>query len=184
MRFASLFLMSNPFMYETHMQIMSDALVTKNGKLGTVRDIDQPQYPSLYYANEDLKVPFRDTSMPHLDSTFALGAFTRCFENIFFRQYKGYDKTFRAEVTGKPSKHAFDLAKTVIKQQIIENEPQLFMVGDSLNSDIKGGNDNGFKTLLVKTGNYKDGDNIPAEAKPNYIVEGVKEAVELILSFK
>lgn len=58
----------------------------------------------------------------------------------------------------------------------------LYMVGDSLISDIRGGNENGFKTVLVKTGNYKEGDAI--NDQPDYIVQDVLEAVETILSLK
>jgi ribonucleotide monophosphatase NagD (HAD superfamily) len=32
------------------------------------------------------------------------------------------------------------------------------MVGDTVESDILGGNSNGFKTILVESGNYKKGD--------------------------
>ncbi len=58
MKFKSIMLFSNPFMYETHMQIMSDALIAKNGIIGTVREPSDPQYASLYYAHEDQKIPF------------------------------------------------------------------------------------------------------------------------------
>jgi ribonucleotide monophosphatase NagD (HAD superfamily) len=33
------------------------------------------------------------------------------------------------------------------------------MVGDTVESDILGGNSNGFKTILVESGNYKKGDS-------------------------
>lgn len=59
----------------------------------------------------------------------------------------------------------------------------LYMVGDSLISDIRGGNENGFKTVLVKTGNYKEGDAIGTD-QPDYIVQDVLEAVETILCLK
>ena len=36
----------------------------------------------------------------------------------------------------------------------------LFMVGDTVESDIFGGNSNGFKTILVESGNYIKGDPI------------------------
>ena len=55
------------------------------------------------------------------------------------------------------------------------------MIGDSLKSDIYGGKQNGFITILVKTGNYKSGDVIPENEKPDYIVEDVKHAVNKIL---
>jgi len=42
MRFKSIMLFSNPFLYETHMQVMSDALISKEGLIGTVRDPSEP----------------------------------------------------------------------------------------------------------------------------------------------
>ena len=42
MRFKSIMLFSSPFLYETHMQVMSDALITKEGLIGTVRDPSEP----------------------------------------------------------------------------------------------------------------------------------------------
>ena len=57
----------------------------------------------------------------------------------------------------------------------------LYMIGDSLKSDIYGGNQNGFTSILVKTGNYKSGDLISENEKPDYIVEDVKDAVKKIL---
>lgn len=57
------------------------------------------------------------------------------------------------------------------------------MVGDTVESDIYGGNSNGFKTILVESGNYKKGDSIiqQEEYKAKYIVKDVLEAVEIIL---
>ena len=55
-----------------------------------------------------------------------------------------------------------------------------YMVGDSPSSDILGGNQNGFETILVKTGNYKDGMD-PHNAK--YIVDDVYDAVNKVLKY-
>lgn len=90
MRFKGVMLFSNPFMYETHMQIMSDALISKDGLLGTVRTPKDPQYPALYFAHSDLYVPFKDVSLPSLSQRYSLGVFTRAFETIFIKQYPGY----------------------------------------------------------------------------------------------
>jgi hypothetical protein len=49
-RFKSIMVFSNPYLYETHMQIMSDVLISKEGRMGTVRSTNDLQYPSLYYA--------------------------------------------------------------------------------------------------------------------------------------
>jgi len=52
------------------------------------------------------------------------------------------------------------------------------MVGDSIESDIKGGHVNGFRTVLVKTGNYKVGSD-PGPA--DFLVPSVSEAVDAII---
>lgn len=58
------------------------------------------------------------------------------------------------------------------------------MVGDNPRSDIKGGNDYGWNTILVRTGVYRDGDFVvdPSLPKPNFgIADNVQEAVEQAL---
>lgn len=55
-------------------------------------------------------------------------------------------------------------------------------MGDSLESDIKGGKENGFTTILVKTGNYRGEPITETTLSPDYIVEDVLDAVELIIS--
>ena len=59
------------------------------------------------------------------------------------------------------------------------------MVGDNPNSDIKGGNDYGWNTILLKSGVYKDGDfqMRPNLSKPNFgifdnVWDGVNEALK------
>ena len=64
---------------------MSDALISQNGKLGTVRNAGEPQTVSLFYGNEDLEVPYNNSALPEICPRFALGAFQRSFENIFFK---------------------------------------------------------------------------------------------------
>ena len=55
---------------------------------------------------------------------------------------------------------------------------KLYMVGDSPESDIKGGRMSEYETYLVKTGNYKDGQ--PTE-NAHHVVEDVYDAVEHII---
>ena len=81
--FKCVMIFSNPYMYEPHIQIVSDALISKNGILGTVRAKSDPQYPKLYYAHEDLLIPHKDPELPIITQRFSLGAYTRCFDTIF-----------------------------------------------------------------------------------------------------
>ena len=41
-RCRAVFMMSNPYMWETHMQIVSDIVISKDGKIGTVRGPGDP----------------------------------------------------------------------------------------------------------------------------------------------
>ena len=73
------------------------------------------------------------------------------------------------------------MAKELLsKQASTSSELSFYMIGDSLEADIKGGNSNGFKTILVKTGNYRDGQDM-SDSRPEFIVEGVEEAVRKVL---
>lgn len=55
------------------------------------------------------------------------------------------------------------------------------MIGDNPNSDIKGGNDMGWETILVKTGVWNKNEN-STENPAKYFLNDILEAVKLILS--
>ena len=110
----------------------------------------------------------------------SVGAFTLSFETILKRQYPNH--TIAKSLTGKPSALAFSLASNPYHLYILGHklgaQSRLYMVGDSLQSDINGGHANGFRTLLVETGNYKSGsDHGPAD----FVVPSVYEAVDEII---
>lgn len=44
---------STPFMFEAHIQVISDILISKNGIIGTQRDINDKQAVKMYYASVD-----------------------------------------------------------------------------------------------------------------------------------
>ena len=51
MRCRAMFMMGNPEMWETHMQVMSDCVIAKDGLIGTVRGEREPQTVKVYYGN-------------------------------------------------------------------------------------------------------------------------------------
>ena len=55
------------------------------------------------------------------------------------------------------------------------------MIGDSLDSDIRGGNTNDFTTILVKTGNYRGDGKDFKDIKPTHVAEDVEEAVKKVI---
>lgn len=60
------------------------------------------------------------------------------------------------------------------------------MVGDSIEADIKGGNDNNCESVLVLTGKGKKEDlqSLGTEFQPKYIFDNVFDAVVSILDQK
>jgi ribonucleotide monophosphatase NagD (HAD superfamily) len=54
------------------------------------------------------------------------------------------------------------------------------MIGDNPPVDIKGANDSGFVSVLVRTGVFNEGEN-DLENPAKYVVNDVNDAVDLIL---
>jgi HAD superfamily hydrolase (TIGR01450 family) len=80
----------------------------------------------------------------------------------------------KAKIIGKPSTEILEMALAVIKKEANE----IIIIGDDGYSDIEGGKQLGMKTVLVKTGIYKDGDE--EKYKPNYSINNLKEIDKVI----
>ncbi|CDW82424.1 UNKNOWN [Stylonychia lemnae] len=170
-QFKDIMIFTSPSYYEAHMQIMSDLLISKDGWLGTQRKSTDKQHVKLYYSHHDYQVPYANANFPSLRQRFSMGMFKQCLETIFKMQY---NLDIEYQLLGKPSKLAFDYARNTLKQQTQTDNLDLFMVGDSPEIDIVGGNQNGFKTILVKSGNYTEG---MESENPDFIVQDVYDAV-------
>lgn len=89
---------------------------------------------SLYYLKNGVK-------------TIDTGSFVKILEEISLVTIQNF---------GKPSKMYFDIAAN-----ILNTEPDnICAVGDDWSTDIKGANDFGTKSILIKSGKYKNGDEI------------------------
>lgn len=71
---------------------------------------------------------------------------------------------------GKPSRYMFEMA--IETMDIPKN--QLLMVGDRVRSDILGAKSAGIRSVLVKTGEYIEGDQTKS-ALPDYIVDSIAD---------
>jgi len=81
-----------------------------------------------------------------------------------------------AVVLGKPNKDFFDLAV-----QSIGIPPQhLLMVGDDIESDIRGAQNSGLMTMLVETGKYRKGDENQLETVPDYQLPALHSLCQII----
>ncbi|MCK4958212.1 MAG: HAD hydrolase-like protein, partial [Planctomycetes bacterium] len=109
----------------------------------------------------DLNCPTADGPIPDIGATIA-----------FVETSTGRSPD---EIIGKPNKPLADLimAKTGLPAE------QICMVGDRLYTDIAMGR-HGFKTVLVLSGETQPGDLAESPYKPDLVVSGIGELVQMI----
>jgi HAD superfamily hydrolase (TIGR01456 family) len=107
-------------------------------------------------------------SFPH--PRFGQGAFNLAASVLYQRLY---GRELAAEVLGKPTAATMSYCREELKEPLTA-----YMIGDNQHSDILGGKQPGWKSVLVQSGLYRAGD--PFEVEPDYCVAGVEEAVKLI----
>lgn len=94
---------------------------------------------------------------------------------IFF--FYLYRDNLNLVYSGKPLPLTFECAK----KKLLSISPfpisNFFMIGDNPKVDILGGKRSGYKTILVKTGVYKGGNDEGAD----WVVENFEEAIDNII---
>jgi len=81
----------------------------------------------------------------------------------------------KATYIGKPNRFIFELTLDTMN---LDNQ-EIIMVGDRINTDIKGANDIGIRSLLVKTGEFKDED-LDCDIKPDFKCETIQEITRIL----
>jgi HAD superfamily hydrolase (TIGR01456 family) len=158
------------------LQIMCDVLRSDNGKLGTLAKHPKKQSVPLYFSNSDF-VWSNDYPINRL----AQGAFRLALETIY-KQLAGHE--LRYTKYGKPEKPTYDYATDVLNQQARELGVEMdavYAIGDNPASDIHGANNYGWKSILVKTGVWREGID-PDTHNATHVVQNVHDAVQLALS--
>ena len=84
-----------------------------------------------------------------------------------------YSTSKKAISIGKPKKSFFDLAAFDLGTN------KICIVGDDLHNDIKGGQKMGYKTILVKTGKYRQNIFDKSKIKPDFCIPSIKELIKL-----
>ncbi|MCG8554261.1 MAG: HAD-IIA family hydrolase [Proteobacteria bacterium] len=96
-------------------------------------------------ANTDLSYPASET-----DVSIAVGSLANMIEGIIQKTFIRF---------GKPDTQIFDFAyDLVLTRDPLTSKKQVLMVGDTLHTDILGGNKFGIDTLLVLSGNTQERD--------------------------
>jgi ribonucleotide monophosphatase NagD (HAD superfamily) len=98
---------------------------------------------------------------------FDLGAFVSALE---------YASNKSAAVIGKPNANLFKLAVrswTVSKSSV-------YVVGDDLDGDVLGAQNAGMKSILVKTGKFREENLENSKIVPDYIINSIADLSGLI----
>ncbi|KAK9472058.1 HAD-like domain-containing protein [Dipodascopsis tothii] len=161
-------------------QIIVDVLLSQRGQFGTRNDELRQQVP-IYFSNNDL-LWANDYSLPR----YGQGAFRACIESAY-KEYTGAD--LRSVIIGKPFTETYDFADKVLREfrQTHGHTGELervYMVGDNPASDIMGANSYGWKSMLVKTGVYREAEHRELVATPDFYCEDVFNAVRQALKFE
>ncbi len=104
-----------------------------------------------------------DNSMGEVELT--VGAYGKMLENA---------ANVKATYIGKPSKFIYEMA---LKTMDVEKNAVL-MVGDRVSSDMRGAKNAGIKSVLVKTGEFKESD-LAGDVQPDYIIDSINEIEKL-----
>jgi len=93
------------------------------------------------------------------DVSIAIGGIASMIESVVGKQFIRF---------GKPDSQMFMFAYDLIRDQGPVNKKEIVMVGDTLQTDILGGNKFGLDTVLVLTGN-----TLPADVETRVIATGI-----------
>eukprot|EP01084_Bolivina_argentea_P239087 401805_1 len=152
----------------SELQIMIDALIY--GK-----KVNGNDHPLFYYTNADLL-----WTTQYKYPRFAQGIYVGIVEDTFKRLT---GKELNGIQFGKPAIETFNYAENVLINEAnklgYNDIDEVYMIGDNPDGDIIGGNNKGWKTILVKSGVYQDGKMDPQN--PFIIHENAQEAVDWII---
>ncbi|CDW83976.1 had-superfamily subfamily iia cecr5 containing protein [Stylonychia lemnae] len=161
LKFDAIFLWSDAIKLEANIQIFSDLLISKDGRLGeSIRNKTDPQHVKLYLTNPDLIYADKFKLLRH-----GQGILINCLKLVFKQTY-GMD--FQYSQFGKPERVTFDYAEQVLRQKADKQGIEIsdfYMIGDNPEGDIEGANRKGWNSILVKTGVHQHLDEFGKENK-------------------
>ncbi|KAI7888702.1 HAD-like domain-containing protein [Mucor mucedo] len=153
------------------LQIMLDALCSKDGILGSRKGDYSTQDVPLYWSNNDL-IWSTDFPAPRLGQ----GAFKIALDSLY---KKLTDHELHSTSFGKPHGATYRYAEDVLGRLGARDQGRVYAVGDNPAADIQGANNYGWTSVLVRTGVFA-GDN-SKEFPAAMVCDHVEEAVEKII---
>lgn len=194
-KFDAILVFNDPHDWAADIQIIVDLLISENGFLNTLRSERRckPSIP-IYFSNNDLL-----WANAYQLNRFGQGAFRKLVKALYASMNN--DMSLEDFILGKPTKITYDYAHHVLidwyntmcrKDKPNNVLPELgkspkespfsdvYMIGDNPASDIIGAKNYGWSSCLVKTGVYRDTDDLNL-VRPTMIVSDVHEAVTKVL---
>ena len=81
----------------------------------------------------------------------------------------------RATYIGKPSPYVFELT---LKTMGLDKE-EVIMVGDRVSTDVKGAKEYGLRSVLLRTGEFKD-DDLVEGVEPDFVIDSISDVLRLV----
>ena len=81
----------------------------------------------------------------------------------------------KATYIGKPNPYVFELTL----QTMGLDKSEVIMVGDRISTDVRGANEFGLRSLLLKTGEFKHED-LDSNIKPDFVFDTIKDLLTII----
>ena len=167
----SIFQITEVLHWEIPAQLCCDLMISTNGIPGTKRKDLSKQLLTYHIANPD--TVYQDVfTLPR----YCSGTFLWSLLHLYKRTHNA---SFEYVQYGKPNKTIFDFAKRRIAKQYPNRKiSRYYMIGDNPDVDIKGANDLGITSVLVRTGIFTGKGNdkrYPAKIVCDNVYEGVKE---------
>lgn len=182
--FDAILVFNDPRDVGTDTQVIMDLLTSQNGVYGTKRQVHSgtPAVP-IVFSNNDFYWA-NEFNLPRLGQ----GAFRMAVERLY---HEVAGAPLISTILGKPFSVQYRFTHSLMVDPHtlppLNQEPKsspfdkIYMVGDNPASDIQGANDNGWDSLLLRTGVYRDGDNLttkPSVGIFDNVLLGVKYVVE------
>ena len=168
----AIFLLADPFKWEENIQVILDLLSTPDGKIAkTMPTIGPETHIPIYSCSNDQfsRLSFR---LPRI----VFGAFNDTLKMLYKQVYQ---RDMELRFVCKPEKITFDYAKQLALKNTKYEISKFYMIGDNPNADIKGANQAGWESILVRTGVFQGAENDPTNPA-KYVVDDFYEAIKLI----
>lgn len=193
------FIFNDPRDWALDLQLVLDILLSRAGVVGTYsplngrRDLPNRGYlqddqPPLYFSNPDLL-----WASAYPLSRLGQGGFHAALEGVWHALTHG--ATLHSTVIGKPHASTYQYAENIMlehrqnlwglsRMAARQGLQRVYMIGDNPESDIRGANEYQsavgaeWKSILVRTGVYKDREGGEPSHVPKIVLDDVGEAVK------